>query len=295
MIGGFMWDYTDKVKEHFMNPRNVGDIADADAVGEVGSLACGDSLKLFLKLDDAKEKIIEAKFQTFGCGSAIASSSALTEMIKGKTLDEALLVTNKEIADFLGGLPEEKMHCSVMGQEALEVAIAKFRGGPIPIHDHDHDHGHGHDLEQEGEIVCKCFGLTDGFLRKVIEQNHLQTVEQVTHFTKAGGACGGCIPKIKEIIAEVLGEQQQKPKKPEKLTNLRKMQLIQEVLENDVRPQLWADGGDLELIDIVGNNVQIAFRKACAGCASSGYTAKFVEQKLRELVADDICIEEVNR
>jgi len=284
-----MWDYTDKVKEHFMNPRNVGDIADADAIGEVGSLACGDALKLFLKLDDAKERIIEAKFQTFGCGSAIASSSALTEMIKGKTLDEALQVTNKEIADFLGGLPEEKMHCSVMGQEALEVAIASFRGGPVPVHDHDHDH----DLAQDGEIVCKCFGLTDGFLRKVIEQNRLHTAEQVTHFTKAGGACGGCIPKIKEIIAEVLGEQQQKPKKPEKLTNLRKMQLIQEVLENEVRPQLWADGGDLELIDISGNIVQIAFRKACAGCASSGYTSKFVEQKLRELVAEEITVEEV--
>jgi NifU-like protein len=210
-------------------------------------------------------------------------------MIKGKTLDEALKVTNKEIADFLGGLPEEKMHCSVMGQEALEVAIAKFRGGPIPVHDHDHDH----DLAQDGEIVCKCFGLTDGFLRKVIEQNRLHTSEQVTHFTKAGGACGGCIPKIKEIIAEVLGEQQQKPKKPEKLTNLRKMQLIQEVLENEVRPQLWADGGDLELIDITGSIVQIAFRKACAGCASSGYTSKFVEQKLRELVAEDITVEEV--
>jgi NifU-like protein len=287
-----MWDYTDKVKDHFMNPRNVGDIADADAVGEVGSLACGDALKLFLKLDDAKERIVEAKFQTFGCGSAIASSSALTEMIKGKTLDEALQVTNKEIADFLGGLPEEKMHCSVMGQEALEVAIAKYRGGPVPAHDHGHDHNH--DLEQEGEIVCKCFGLTDGFLKKVISQNRLHTAEQVTHFTKAGGACGGCIPKIKELIAEVMGEQQKlEPKKPEKLTNLRKMQLIQEVLENEVRPQLWADGGDLELIDISGSTVQIAFRKACAGCASSGFTSRFVEQKLKELVADDITVEEV--
>ena len=283
-----MWDYTDKVKEHFMNPRNVGEITDADAVGEVGSLACGDALKLFIKLDDAKEKIVDAKFQTFGCGSAIASSSALTEMIKGKSLDEALQVTNKEIADYLGGLPEEKMHCSVMGQEALEVAIAKYRGAPVPTHDHGHEH------EQEGEVVCKCFGLTDGFLKKVIAQNRLHTAEQVTHFTKAGGACGGCIPKIKELIAEVLGEQQKlEPKRPERLTNLRKMQLIQEVLENEVRPQLWADGGDLELIDIAGNNVQIAFRKACAGCASSGYTARFVEQKLRELVADDITVEEV--
>jgi len=285
-----MWDYTDKVKEHFLNPRNVGDIADADAVGEVGSLACGDALKLFLKLDDQKERIVDAKFQTFGCGSAIASSSALTEMIKGKTLDEALNVTNQEIADFLGGLPEEKMHCSVMGQEALEVAIAKYRGGPLPVH-----HDHGHDQEQEGEIVCKCFGLTDGFLRKVIAQNRLHTAEQVTHFTKAGGACGGCIPKIKDLIAEVLGEKQDAPKRPEKLTNLRKMQLIQEVLENEVRPQLWADGGDLELIDIAGSTVLIAFRKACAGCASSGYTAKFVEQKLRDLVSDDITVEEVQQ
>jgi NifU-like protein len=282
-----MWDYTDKVKEHFLNPRNVGDIPDADAVGEVGSLACGDALKLFLKLDEKKERIVDAKFQTFGCGSAIASSSALTEMIKGKTLDEALAVTNQEIADFLGGLPEEKMHCSVMGQEALEAAIATYRGHEVTPHDHDH-------AEQEGEVVCKCFGLTDGFLKKVIAANKLHTAEQVTHFTKAGGACGGCIPRIKELIAEVLGEQtQEERKRPEKLTNLRKMQLIQDVLEKDVRPQLWADGGDLELIDIDGGKVQIAFRKACAGCVSSGYTARFVEQKLRELVADDITVVEV--
>jgi NifU-like protein len=282
-----MWDYTDKVKEHFLNPRNVGDIQDADAVGEVGSLACGDALKLFLKLDENKERIVDAKFQTFGCGSAIASSSALTEMVKGKTLDEALAITNQEIADFLGGLPEEKMHCSVMGQEALEVAIAKYRGVAVPSHGHEHG-------EQEGEIVCKCFGLTDGFLKKVIAANKLHTAEQVTHFTKAGGACGGCIPRIKELIAEVLGEQTEEVrKKPEKLTNLRKMQLIQDVLEKEVRPQLWADGGDLELIDIDGAKVQVAFRKACAGCVSSGYTARFVEQKLRDLVADDITVEEV--
>lgn len=286
-----MWDYTDKVKEHFLNPRNVGEIVDADAVGEVGSLACGDALKLFLKLDESKERIVDAKFQTFGCGSAIASSSALTEMVKGKTLEEALEITNQEIADFLGGLPEEKMHCSVMGQEALEVAIAKYRGVEAPVHDHDHDHDH---VEGGGQLVCKCFGLTDVFLKKVIQSNKLTTAEQVTHFTKAGGACGGCIPKIKDLIAEVLGEEKKAAQeKPAKLTNLRKMQLIQEVLENEVRPQLWADGGDLELIDIDGATVQVAFRKACAGCASSGYTAKFVEQKLRELVSNDIVVQEV--
>jgi len=209
-------------------------------------------------------------------------------MIKGRTLDEALNVSNQEIAEFLGGLPEEKMHCSVMGQEALEVAIAKYRGGPVPGHDHDHLQ------EMEGEVVCKCFGITDQFLKKVIKDNNLHTAEQVTHFTKAGGGCGGCIPKITELIAEVMGDlPKEERKRPEKLTNLRKMQLIQDVLEKEVRPLLWADGGDLELIDISGSNVQIAFRKACAGCASSGHTAKFVEQKLREFVAEDIKVEEV--
>ncbi len=289
-----MWDYTPIVKDHFLNPRNVGEITDADAIGEVGSLACGDALKLYLKLDDNKDKIVDAKFQTFGCASAIASSSALTEMVKGKTLDEALAVSNQDIADFLGGLPEEKMHCSVMGQEALEVAIFKYRGIEMPQHDSEHDHGPAYP-DYEGEIVCKCFGITDAFLKKVIETNSLTTAEQVTNFTKAGGACGGCIPKIKDLIAQVLGEAAAQTRvRPEKLSNMKKMQLIQEVLERDIRPLLWADGGDLELIDIDGAKVQVAFRKACAGCASSGNTARMVEAKLRDLVAEDIVVEEVS-
>jgi NifU-like protein len=278
-----MWDYTEKVKDHFLNPRNVGEIEDPDGAGEVGSLACGDALRLTFKLDEDK-RIKDVKFKTFGCASAIASSSALTEMVKGKTLKEAEKVTNRDIAEYLGGLPEEKMHCSVMGREALDAAIANYRGQKVE--------------KEDFEIVCKCFGVTDREIAKAIRENDLKTVEQVTYYTKAGGGCAQCHPKIEAIIEKVRKEMEKEapPVRPErkKLTNIQKIKLIEETLGREIIPALKADGGDLELIDIEGNRVYVALRGKCSFCPSSEFTLKqYVEAKLREFVSADIEVEEV--
>jgi len=279
-----MWEYKDKVLDHFRNPRNVGVIENPDGVGEVGSMACGDALKLTFKLDRHK-RIADVKFQTFGCASAIASSSALTEMIKGKTLEEAEKITNQDIADFLGGLPEQKMHCSVMGREALEQAIHNYRTG-----------GTAKKI-LEGRVVCHCFGVTEEEIERVVRDNHLATIEQVTNYCKAGGACGKCHNDIAAIIARVRGENPASasapPPKPKPLTTLQKIKLIEETLEKEVRPALRKDGGDIELIDVAGDKVLVALRGMCANCQVARFTLKdVVESKLREFVSPDIVVEE---
>ncbi len=280
-----MWDYTDKVKDHFFNPRNVGEIDNPDGVGEVGSLACGDALKLTFKLDK-NGKIADAKFKTFGCASAIATSSVLTEMIKGLTLEEAAKVTNKDIADYLGGLPEQKMHCSVMGREALEAAIENYQGGGKKKY------------ELEGNIVCTCFGVTDKEIERVIRENNLTTVEQVTNYCKAGGGCGGCQGEIEKLIEKIHGDKIKEitppvPRIGGKLKNIQKIQLIQQTINEQIRPALRAHGGNIELIDVEGNKVIVAFRGMCAQCRLTEFTMKdVVEAKLREFVSKDLFVEE---
>ncbi len=272
-----MWEYTDKVKEHFLNPKNAGNVEDANAVGEVGSMACGDALKLMMKVDD-DGKIQEAKFQTFGCASAIASASALTEMLKGKTIEEAEKISNQDIADYLGGLPKEKMHCSVLGQQALEEAIAQYRGKPV--------------TKKEGNIVCECFGVTDLEIEKAIRENGLKTVEEVTNYTKAGGGCENCHADIQEMITRILSEK--KPVIKPKLSNIQKIRMIEETLEQEIRPSLQNDGGDIELVDVIENRVLVATRGACAVCKASEQTMKnFVEIKLKEMVSPELIVEEV--
>ncbi|HPW45656.1 MAG TPA: Fe-S cluster assembly protein NifU [bacterium] len=286
-----MWNYTEKVVDHFLHPRNVGEIENPDGIGEVGSLACGDMLRLTFRLG-SDGKIVDAKFKTFGCASAIASSSALTEMIKGKTLEEALSITNKEIADYLGGLPEEKMHCSVMGREALEAAIENFNGEMHRVH------------KLEGEVVCKCFGVTEPEIRRVVKENELETVEQVTNYTKAGGACEQCKGKIQEVIdraqADLMKDKGKRAKsEPNKIpvdgmTNLQRLHLIEKIIENRIRPALQQDHGDIELVDIDNDTILVKLRGACKNCPSSSNTLRsFVEKEIRKEVSPYMKVEEV--
>ncbi len=292
-----MWNYTDKVKEHFFNPKNSGVLDTANAVGEVGSITCGDALRLMLKVDPDTQIIEDAKFQTFGCGSAIASSSALTEMIIGKTVDEALVLTNRDIAEYLGGLPPEKMHCSVMGAEALRAAIANYKG---EAWEDDHE---------EGELVCKCFGIDAAMIERAVTVNGLTTLEEVTHYTKAGGSCQTCHEKIEEVLEEVMaktgalkpakkhtpgtvGLDAIKPLEPKaepavapKLTNVQRMQAIMGAIE-EMRPQIQRDGGDVELVDIDGKDIYVRLTGACSGCSQSAGTMMGVQMKLVEKLGE---------
>ncbi|MEB3883860.1 Fe-S cluster assembly protein NifU [Lyngbya sp. CCY1209] len=303
-----MWEYTEKVMDLFHHPHNMGaiavaecDVDEAIAVGEIGSIVCGDALRLHLRIDKKTETILDARFQTFGCASAIASSSALTDLLKGKTLDEALKLTNREIADYLGGLPQEKMHCSVMGQEALESAISNYRGIPVRP-----------DVEDESSMVCQCFAVTEGKIRRLIVDNQLTTAEEVTNYIKAGGGCGACLAEIDDLLAEINGTEvgakveapvstpQPKPPTPPKpvpsgtLTNLQKMLLIQQVLEEEVRPALAYDGGDVDLYDVIGDRVLVILKGACDGCPSVAITLKMaIEKRLRDRVSPDLIVEAI--
>jgi len=276
-----MWDYSETVKEHFYNPRNAGPLSGANAIGEVGSISCGDALRLMLKVDPASETITEASFQTFGCGSAIASSSALTEIIKGKTLEDALKVSNQDIADYLGGLPPEKMHCSVMGREALQSAVANFRG-----EEWKDDH-------EEGTLICKCFAVDSVTIEETIRANNLCSVEQVTNYTKAGGGCSSCHEGIEEILAKVMAERGENfspapppaKSKPGKLTTLERIRRIEQVIEK-ARPNLQRDHGDIELVDVDGKTIYVAMKGACSGCQMEALTLGGVQQQLIEALGE---------
>ena len=305
-----MWEYTDKVKDHFQNPRIVGLLEDADGIGEVGNIICGDAMKLSVKLTDDKKHIADARLQTFGCASAIASASALTEILKGKSVEDAAKLTNQDIADYLGSLPEAKMHCSVMGMEAFQAALADIRKKHPEYQLPGTDEPEGMD-----RVVCQCFNVTEGKIREVIRLNHLKTVEQVTFYTKAGGGCGNCREEIQQILDnelahEHLAQEEQAVKAQADaraksaaetvkqnagpLSPFQKMRLIQQVFDGEIRPGLKADGGDAEIVDVADDTVQVRLQGKCAKCAIADKTIEhWIEAKLREKVSPAISVVQV--
>jgi NifU-like protein len=288
-----MWEYSEKVKELFFNPKNAGPLDDANGVGDVGAISCGDALRLMIKVDPETQIITAARFQTFGCGSAIASSSALTELVIGKTIEQAMKITNQDIADSLGGLPPEKMHCSVMGYEALRAAVANYRGEEW-VDDHE-----------EGELICKCFGIDEGMVERAIRMNNLTSLELVTHYTKAAGSCGTCVEKVEGVLTRTnasMVEQgvlsadaafdpsrvvraarshKAKPAKPNasKLTNVQRIRLIESTIE-ELRPTFKRDGGDCELIDVEDDTVFVKMSGACVGCQLEAMTLQGIQERL---------------
>jgi NifU-like protein len=302
-----MWNYSEKVLDHFMNPRNVGEVEEPDGVGEVGSMACGDALRLSFKLDE-EGRIADAKFQTFGCGSAIASSSILTEMIKGKTLEEAAGITNENIADELDGLPREKMHCSVMGREALEAAMIDHYqrlGRGVPCY-----------LMHQATLLCHCFQVTKDTVRDAIFNHRLEDIEDVTHFTKAGGGCGDCHHEIGDMLREcwdkIESGEAPEPKGDESLIQLDGMPTapavdhlpedqevvarIQEHLDEDISVALRNDGGDIEFVRYHQGKVFVRLTGSCAACKASDATIKgYVEAQLREFVSENLEVIEVDK
>lgn len=305
-----MWDYSEKVKDHFFHPRNAKVLQDANAVGDVGSISCGDALRLMLKVDPKTEIIQDAGFQTFGCGSAIASSSALTEMIIGKTLTEAQKVTNQDIANYLDGLPPEKMHCSVMGREALDAAIANFRGEEY-VHDHD-----------DSPLICKCFGIDEAKIVKAIVENNLSTLQDVINYTKAGGACGSCHEKIEAVIAKTLKsmEEGKNCAEPKKAAGGCEASVIASQMVDDannvatkdntqdsgkineevsfypvvvdiieqMRPSLANDGGDVKLVKLTEDTVYVELSGSCIGCMMTDMTLSWIQQRIMEAIGSYI-------
>jgi NifU-like protein len=323
------WEYSKKTMElftaavHGQPGTHLGEIAEPDGLGEHGSMACGDALRFTFKVkrdgnDPLKDIITEAKYLTFGCTSAIAASEALCCMIEGHNLSpvDALKITNQDIVDFLDGLPDQKIHCSVMGAEALQAAVfnwAQKRGVNlnmlgIDIHAEE---------QEEGRIVCKCFSLTEPYIRRKIKELNLHNIAEISSAIKAGGACMSCQHTpggLQDILNDVWKTEKQDVKhmplplvsdhlhriesasqsSTEKLSPFQFAKKIEKLLDDYLRPMVQKDGGDLELIDIKDTAVYLELQGACAGCAGAGQTLKYlVERTLKEQIDERIHVIQV--
>ena len=316
------WEYSEKTKQLFMDAvhgkpgTHLGEIENPDGLGEHGSITCGDAMRFTVRVkrhpsDPTQDVITEARYLTFGCTSAIASSEALCGIIEKGTYTPltALKILNSDSDKFLQGLPEQKIHCSVMGAEALEAAVfnwAQRRGVDlkklgVDIHDEE---------TEEGRIVCKCFSLTEPYIRRKIRELNLRTIPQITNAIKAGGGCASChhVPGgLQDLLDQVWGGQTASaagavlpPLTPVEVRDAPEFspfqfaKKVEKVIEEYVRPSLKMDGGDVEVMDIKGTLVYCSLKGACSHCAGASQTLKMmVEHILKEQVDERIRVIEV--
>ncbi|EAK3673540.1 iron-sulfur cluster assembly scaffold protein NifU [Campylobacter jejuni] len=313
LIGGSIWDeYSQKVQDRMNNPQHMGEFSEEDAkarnakliVADFGAESCGDAVRLFWLVDEKTDKIIDAKFKSFGCGTAIASSDTMVDLCIGKTVDEAVKITNLDVEFAMRDNPEtpavppQKMHCSVMAYDVIKQAAAHYKGiSPEDFEDQI--------------IVCECARVSLGTIKEVIKLNDLHSVEEITQYTKAGAFCKSCIKPgghekrdyyLVDILAETRAEIDREKLKNtmksdvafDEMTVVGQLKAVESVLDAEIRPILHNDGGDLEVIDIqkaegAAIDVYIRYLGACSGCSSgSGATLYTIETILQEELSPNI-------
>ncbi len=313
LIGGSIWDeYSQKVQDRMNNPQHMGEFSEEDAkvrnakliVADFGAESCGDAVRLFWLVDEKTDKILDAKFKSFGCGTAIASSDTMVDLCIGKTVDEAVKITNLDVEFAMRDNPEtpavppQKMHCSVMAYDVIKQAAAHYKGiSPEDFEDQI--------------IVCECARVSLGTIKEVIKLNDLHSVEEITQYTKAGAFCKSCIKPgghekrdyyLVDILAETRAEIDREKLKNtmksdvafDEMTVVGQLKAVESVLDAEIRPMLHNDGGDLEVIDIqkaegAAIDVYIRYLGACSGCSSgSGATLYAIETILQEELSPNI-------
>ncbi len=319
LIGGSIWEeYSQKVQDLMNNPQNMGEITEEQAkemgakliVADFGAESCGDAVRLYWAVDEKTDKILDAKFKSFGCGTAIASSDTMAELCKGKTVDEAVKITNIDVEKAMRdnpdtpAVPPQKMHCSVMAYDVIKEAAASYKGVEASSF-------------EDQIIVCECARVSLGTIKEVIKLNDLKTVEQITDFTKAGAFCKSCIKPggheereyyLVDILKETREEMEQNKLTAladaktaesgefgfEDLTMVQKLKKVEKIIDDNIREMLIMDGGNLEIVDIRDTDdgytdIYIRYLGACSGCASSSTgTLYAIEAILREKLSQNI-------
>ncbi len=311
LIGGTIWDeYSQKVTELMNNPQNMGEITEEQAeamgakliVADFGAESCGDAVRLYWAVDPKTDIILESKFKSFGCGTAIASSDTMADLCKGKTVDEAVKITNIDVEKAMRDTPDipavppQKMHCSVMAYDVIKKAAAQYKGVEMSSFEHD-------------IIVCECARISLSTLKEVIRLNNLRTIEQITDYTKAGAFCKSCIRpgghEQKDIyLVDLLAEYEKERMLSNadastdnidfaQMTVVQKLKAVERIIDDNIRQMLVMDGGNVEILDIKENgsnfDIYIRYLGACSGCASSSTGTLFaIENILREKLDQNI-------